>query len=81
MQAGSEAVDAVLAAASALESSNAVLPALLSLDSLFEECLRPHPPLIAALARPDAIRMMVHLGLNPIVASEKQRLNMIGNLV
>ena len=58
--AGAEAVDAVLASASSLESSNSVLPALLSLDSLFEECLRPHPPLIAALARPDAMSKMIH---------------------
>lgn len=57
--AGAEQVDAVLASASDLESSNAVLPALLSLDALFEECLRPHPPLIAALARPDAITKMI----------------------
>ena len=34
--AGAEQVDAVLASASDLESSNAVLPALLSLDALFE---------------------------------------------
>ena len=34
--AGAEHVDAVLASASDLESSNAVLPALLSLDALFE---------------------------------------------
>ena len=33
---GAEHVDAVLASASDLESSNAVLPALLSLDALFE---------------------------------------------
>lgn len=57
--AGSEDVDFVLASASDLDSSNAVLPALLSLDCLFEECLRPYPPLIAAMARPDAIATMI----------------------
>eukprot|EP01047_Picozoa_sp_COSAG01_P077106 COSAG01_NODE_13769_length_1537_cov_239.372740_1_plen_502_part_10 len=56
---GSERVDAVLASASHFESSSAVLPALLSLDELFEECLRPHPALIAALARPDSIATMI----------------------
>ena len=58
--AGSELVDEILFAASQLEaSSSSALPALLSLDCLFEECLRPHPPLIAALACPDAIASMI----------------------
>ena len=42
--AGAEQVDGVLASASDLESSNAVLPALLSLDVLFEVRAPPAPP-------------------------------------
>jgi len=41
--AGAEQVDGVLASASDLESSNAVLPALLSLDVLFEVRAPPGP--------------------------------------